>query len=185
MWFAAVQSVRNAFRPMPPSLSSSTHRHPAPSSAPLQIYFSSVESSFSSTPRFSGWPTVGTCGRTATSLQVVNLLKEWMADKGILVQLTTDGSPQINLAGVQAVLRRLGNQPHGQQSPPPPSQRRCRGCSQSSQDPSVQNDGEWQHQHRCIPRRPLGVPKHASRQRFQPFPTAVRPAPSIAGAGTS
>ena len=46
------------------------------------------------TDRFSGWPTVGTCGRTATSLQVVNLLKEWMVDKGIPVQLTTDGGPQ-------------------------------------------------------------------------------------------
>ena len=46
------------------------------------------------TDRFSGWPTVGTCGRTATSLQVINLLKEWMADNGIPVQLTTDGGPQ-------------------------------------------------------------------------------------------
>ena len=31
----------------------------------------------------------------ATSLQVVNLLKEWMADKVITVQLTTDGGPQL------------------------------------------------------------------------------------------
>ena len=46
------------------------------------------------TDRFSGWPTVGTCGRTATSLQVINLLKEWMVDKGITVQLTTDGGTQ-------------------------------------------------------------------------------------------
>ena len=45
--------------------------------------------------RFSGWPTAGTCGHTATSLQVVNLLKEWMADKGIPVQLTTDGGPSL------------------------------------------------------------------------------------------
>ena len=46
------------------------------------------------TDRLSGWPTVGTCGRTATSAQVISLLKEWMSDKGIPVRLTTDGGPQ-------------------------------------------------------------------------------------------
>ena len=57
------------------------------------------------TDRFSGWPTVGTCGRTATSLQVVNLLKEWIADKGIPVQLTMDSGPQfISRAFKHAVL---------------------------------------------------------------------------------
>ena len=46
------------------------------------------------TDRFSGWATVGTCGRTATSDQVISLLKEWMSEKGIPVRLTTDGGPQ-------------------------------------------------------------------------------------------
>ena len=46
------------------------------------------------TVRFSGWPTVGTCGRTATSAKVISLLKEWMSEKGIPVRLTTDGGPQ-------------------------------------------------------------------------------------------
>ena len=46
------------------------------------------------TDRFSGWPTVGTCGRTATSAQVISLLKEWMSEKGIQERLTTDGGPQ-------------------------------------------------------------------------------------------
>ena len=46
------------------------------------------------TDRFSGWPTVGSCGRTATSAQVISLLKEWMSEKGIPVWLTTDGGPQ-------------------------------------------------------------------------------------------
>ena len=93
-WFAAVQSVRNAFRPMPPSLSSSIHRHPTPLSAPPHIYFSGGKQFLVYTDQLSGWPTVDTCSRSATALQVVNLLKEWMADKGILVQLTTDGGPQ-------------------------------------------------------------------------------------------
>ena len=48
------------------------------------------------TDRFSGWPAVGTCGRTATSLKVINL-KEWMADKDIPAQLATDGSPQFTV----------------------------------------------------------------------------------------
>ena len=46
------------------------------------------------TDRFSGWPTVSSCGRTVTSTQVISLLKEWTSEKGIPVRLTTDGGPQ-------------------------------------------------------------------------------------------
>ena len=46
------------------------------------------------TDRYSGWPAVGTTGRTATSLDVIYLLKEWMTDKGIPTILKTDGGPQ-------------------------------------------------------------------------------------------
>ena len=35
------------------------------------------------TDRYSGWPAVGTTGRTSTSSDVIYLLKEWMTDKGI------------------------------------------------------------------------------------------------------
>ena len=53
------------------------------------------------TDRFSGWPTVGTCGRTATSTQVISLLKEWMSEKGIPVRLTTDCGPQFTSRAFQ------------------------------------------------------------------------------------
>ena len=46
------------------------------------------------TDRYSGWPAVGTTGRTATSSDVIYLLKEWMTDKGIPTILKTDGGPQ-------------------------------------------------------------------------------------------
>ena len=46
------------------------------------------------TDRNSGWPAVGTTGRTATSSDVIYLLKEWMTGKGIPTILKTDGGPQ-------------------------------------------------------------------------------------------
>ena len=46
------------------------------------------------TVHYSGLPTVGRCGRTATAPQVISLLKEWITDKGIPIKLTTDRGPQ-------------------------------------------------------------------------------------------
>ena len=46
------------------------------------------------TDRYSGLPTVGTTGRTATSSDVIYLLKEWMTDKGVPTILKMDGGPQ-------------------------------------------------------------------------------------------
>ena len=46
------------------------------------------------TDRYSGWPAVSTTGRTATSSDIIYLLKEWMTDKGIPTILKTDGGPQ-------------------------------------------------------------------------------------------
>ena len=43
---------------------------------------------------FYGWPTDGTCGGTATSTQVISMLKLFMWEKGIPVRLTTDDGPK-------------------------------------------------------------------------------------------
>ena len=48
------------------------------------------------TDRFSGWPDVGTTGRTASSTQVIRLLKEWMTNTGVPSHLKTDGGPQFS-----------------------------------------------------------------------------------------
>ena len=47
---------------------------------------------------FSGWPVVGRLGSGATSTAVINRLKDWMTDKGIAVNLTSDGGPQFTSA---------------------------------------------------------------------------------------
>ena len=137
------------------------------------------------TDRFSGWPAVGTCGRTATSLQVINLLKEWMADKGIPVQLTTDGGPQFTSQAFKQFCDGWGinhtvSSPHHHQA-----NGAAEAAVKAVKTLLSKTTANGNINIRCIPRWPLGVPKHAARQRFQPLPTAVRPAPSIAGAGTS
>ena len=46
------------------------------------------------TDRFSGWPFVGKCGRSATTASVVSLLKQWFTFVGASVKIVTDGGPQ-------------------------------------------------------------------------------------------
>ena len=46
------------------------------------------------TDKFSGWPFVGKCGRTASTQDVINLLTSWFTDVGVPVTMTTDGGPQ-------------------------------------------------------------------------------------------
>ena len=60
------------------------------------------------TDRYSGWPAVGTTGRTATSSDVIYLLKEWMTDKGIPTILKTDGGPQFSSQAFSAFCRQWG-----------------------------------------------------------------------------
>ena len=43
--------------------------------------------------RFSNWPMVVWCGRTATADTVIRILKEWMVDVGVPVKLTSDVGP--------------------------------------------------------------------------------------------
>ncbi|XP_065180051.1 uncharacterized protein K02A2.6-like [Sycon ciliatum] len=46
------------------------------------------------TDKFSGWPFVGRCGRSATTSDVTKHLVQWMSDVGVPTRLTTDGGPQ-------------------------------------------------------------------------------------------
>ena len=125
---AAVQRVWNAFRPMPPSLFSST-----PAIPPLRADRSRFISA--------RWKAVSRQHRSIHRLAYRRYLRPYgYVSAGHEPCERVDGGqghpaadygqrPTVYFAGVQAVLLRLGNQPHGQQFPPPPSQLRCRGCS--------------------------------------------------------
>ena len=92
----AARRVQNAFLPTPLSPSCSNCRHPARSSVlPPTSFKLAGHYLLVYIDRLSGWPTVGTCGGTATSAQVISLLKVWMSEKGTPVRLTTDDGPQV------------------------------------------------------------------------------------------
>ena len=46
--------------------------------------------------RYSGWPIVSDCGRSATLTVVIRLMKDAFIDKGVPVKLITDGGPQFS-----------------------------------------------------------------------------------------
>ena len=46
--------------------------------------------------RYSGWPIVSDCGRSATVMVVIRLMKDAFIDKGVPVKLITDGGPQFS-----------------------------------------------------------------------------------------
>ena len=46
--------------------------------------------------RYSGWPFVGKCGRSANSAEVIRQLKDWMTLTGIPAKLSSDGGPQFS-----------------------------------------------------------------------------------------
>ena len=80
LWSTAAQRAQNAFPPTPLSLSWSNRRRPARSICAASNLFQLAGHHFLVyTDRFSGWPTVSTCGRTATSARVISLLKESMS----------------------------------------------------------------------------------------------------------
>ena len=46
--------------------------------------------------RYSGWPIVSDCGRSATATVIIRLMKDAFTDKGVPVKLITDGGPQFS-----------------------------------------------------------------------------------------
>ena len=46
--------------------------------------------------RYSGWPIVSDCERSATATVVIRLMKDTVTDKGVPVKLITDGGPQFS-----------------------------------------------------------------------------------------
>ena len=46
--------------------------------------------------RYSGWPFVGKCGRSANSAEVIRQLKDWMTLTGIPAKLSSDVGPQFS-----------------------------------------------------------------------------------------
>ena len=64
--------------------------------------------------RYSGWPIVSDCGRSAAATVIIRLMKDAFTDKGVPVKLITDGGQQF-IAKIQAVLRWLGDNARAEQ----------------------------------------------------------------------
>ena len=117
MWSVAARRAQNAFPPMPlePLLVEPPPSRPFECAA-SDLFELAGHHFLVYTDRFSGWPTVGTCGRTATSAQVISLLKEWMSEKRHSSTADNGWRSPVYLAGIQRVLCQLGNLSHNQQS---------------------------------------------------------------------
>ena len=71
-----------------------THHHPVNLSVAVDLFQLAGHFYLVLTGRFSNWPMVACCGRTATADTVICILKDWMVDVGGPVKLTSDGGPQ-------------------------------------------------------------------------------------------